>query len=206
MLNYQYQPQLTERWILVNCPKKKVSMDEMEQINIDGQEQPGELYVHRPGTGVPKTWESRKGRARSPDTQIYQEVDKSKEIPTPISSGQGGLFNLGSFFGRPQKGNLNPSLSTTSGSQSVTDLDPKLPKTPRPNLKELGEKRTSIKLVVNEEASPASKVGDADNSTEDVAKVIEKNAGEPGRSLTSTLSRYFPRKRAINITFGSCFH
>jgi len=72
MLNYQYQPQLTERWMLVNCPKKKVFMDEMEQINIDGQEQPGELYVHRPGTGVPKTWESRKGRARSPDTQIYQ--------------------------------------------------------------------------------------------------------------------------------------
>jgi len=37
MLNYQYQPQLTERWMLVNCPKKKVFMDEMEQINIDGQ-------------------------------------------------------------------------------------------------------------------------------------------------------------------------
>jgi len=78
----------------------------------------------------------------------------------------------------------------------VTELDPKLPKTPRPNLKELGEKRTSIKLVVNEEASPPSKVGDADNSTEDVAKVIEKNAGEPGRSLTSTLSRSVSRKRA----------
>ena len=62
MLNYQYQPQLTERWMLVNCPKKKVFMNEMEQINIDGQEQHGELYVHRPGTGVPKTR----------DTQIYQ--------------------------------------------------------------------------------------------------------------------------------------
>ena len=49
---------------------------------------------------------------------------------------------------------------------------------------------------MNEEASPPSKVGDADNSTEDVAKVIEKNAGEPGRSLTSTLSRSVSRKRA----------
>ncbi|RLN16063.1 C2 domain-containing protein [Panicum miliaceum] len=177
--------------------EKKVLMDEVEHINIDGQEQPGGLYVHRPGTGVPKTWESRKGRARSPDTEIYQEVDKSKEIPTPKSSGQGGLFNLGSFFRKnSKKGSLNPSLPTTPGSQSVTELDPKLPKTPRPNLKELGEKRTSIKLVVNEEASPASKVGDADNSTEDVAKVIEKNAGEPGRSLTSTLSRNVSRKRA----------
>jgi hypothetical protein len=39
-------------------------------------------------------------------------------------------------------------------------------------------------------------VGDAENSGEDVAKVIEKNAGEPGRSLTSTLSRKFSRKRA----------
>ncbi|KAG2546378.1 hypothetical protein PVAP13_9KG030042 [Panicum virgatum] len=175
--------------------EKKVLMDEVEHINIDGQEQPGGLYVHRPGTGVPKTWESRKGRARSPDTQIYQEVDKSKEIPTPKSSGQGGLFNLGSFFRKnSKKGSLNPSLPTTTG--SVTELDPKLPKTPRPNLKEIGEKRTSIKLVVNEEASPASKVGDADNSTEDVAKVIEKNAGEPGRSLTSTLSRNVSRKRA----------
>ncbi|PUZ37339.1 hypothetical protein GQ55_9G111700 [Panicum hallii var. hallii] len=177
--------------------EKKVLMDEVEHINIDGQEQPGGLYVHRPGTGVPKTWESRKGRARSPDTEIYQEVDKSKEIPTPKSSGQGGLFNLGSFFRKnSKKGSLNPSLPTTPGSQSVTELDPKLPKTPLPNLKELGEKRTSIKLVVNEEASPASKVGDADNSTEDVAKVIEKNAGEPGRSLTSTLSRNVSRKRA----------
>jgi len=176
--------------------EKKVLMDEVEHINIDGQEQPGGLYVHRPGTGVPKTWESRKGRARSPDTQIYQEVDKSKEIPTPKSSGQGGLFNLGSFFRKnSKKGSLNPSLTTTT-TGSVTELDPKLPKTPRPNLKEIGEKRTSIKLVVNEEASPASKVGDADNSTEDVAKVIEKNAGEPGRSLTSTLSRNVSRKRA----------
>lgn len=181
--------------------EKKVLMDEVEHINIDGQEQPGGLYVHRPGTGVPKTWESRKGRARSPDTQIYQEVDKSKEIPTPKgSSGQGGLFNLGSFFRKSsRKGSfkdVDPSLPTTPGSQSVTEIDPKLPKTPRPNLKELGEKRTSVKLVVNEEASPASKVGITDNSAEDVAKVIEKNAGEPGRSLTSTLSRSVSRKRA----------
>ncbi|KAF8649516.1 hypothetical protein HU200_064271 [Digitaria exilis] len=134
--------------------EKKVLMDEVEHINIDGQEQPGGLYVHRPGTGVPKTWESRKGRARSPDTQIYQEVDKSKETPTPkSSSGQGGLFNLGSFFRKSsRKGSfkdLDPSLPTTPGSQSVTEIDPKLPKTPRPNLKELGEKRTSIKFVVN---------------------------------------------------------
>ncbi|XP_062178719.1 C2 domain-containing protein At1g53590-like isoform X2 [Phragmites australis] len=179
--------------------EKEVLMDEVEHISIDGEEQPGGLYVHRPGTGVPKTWESRKGRARSPDTQIYQEIDKSKEIPTPKSSGQGGLFNLGSFFRKnSRKGSskdLDPSLPTTPGSQSVTELDPKLPETPRPNLKELGEKRTSIKIVVNEEASPACKVGDAENSTEDVAKVIEKNVGEPGRSLTSTLSRKVSRKR-----------
>ena len=51
MLNYQYQPQLTERWMLVNCPKKKVFMDEMEQIDSDGQEQSGGLYVHRPSLG-----------------------------------------------------------------------------------------------------------------------------------------------------------
>ncbi|CAO2175261.1 unnamed protein product [Urochloa humidicola] len=177
--------------------EKKVLMDEMELINIDGQEQSGGLYVHRPGTGVPKTWESRKGRARAPDTQIYQEVDKSKEIPTPKSSGRGGLFNLGSFFRKnSSKASFKGGDPATPSSQIVTELDPKLPEAPRPNLKELGEKRTSIKLVVNEEASPASEVGDADKSREDVAKVIEKNAGEPGRSLTSTLSRNVSRERA----------
>lgn len=110
--------------------EKEVLMDEVEHINIDGQEQPGGLYVHRPGTGVSKTWESRKGRARSPDTEIYQEVDKSKETPTPKSSGQGGLFNLGSFFRKnSRKGSsrdLDPSLPTTPGPQSATELDPKL--------------------------------------------------------------------------------
>ncbi|PWZ09851.1 hypothetical protein Zm00014a_036380 [Zea mays] len=180
--------------------EKKVLMDEVEHINIDGQEQPGGLYVHRPGTGVPRTWESRKGRARNPDTQIHQEVDKQKEVPTPKGSGQGGLFNVGSFFRwNSRKGssrNLDASPPATPGSQSVTELDPKLPQTPRPNLKELGEKRTSIKIVVDEEASPADKVGGAENSGEDVAKVIEKNAGEPGRSLTSTLSRKICRRRA----------
>lgn len=178
--------------------EKEVLMDEVEHINIDGQEQPGGLYVHRPGTGVPKTWESRKGRARTPDTQIYQEVDKSKEIPTPKSSGHGGLFNLGSLFrknSRKESSKGDSSLPTTPGSQRATELDPKLPKTPHPNLKELGEKRTSIKLVVSEEASPARKVEDTDDSTEDVAKVIQKNAGEPGRSLTSTPSRNISRKR-----------
>ncbi|KAJ1282373.1 hypothetical protein BS78_03G047100 [Paspalum vaginatum] len=177
--------------------EKEVLMDEVEHIDIDGQEQPGGLYVHRPGTGVPRTWESRKGRTRSPDTQIHQEVDSSKEIPTPKSS---GLFNLGSFFRKnSRKGSskdLDPSLPATPGSQRVTELDPKLPQTPRPNLKELSEKRTSIKILLNEEGSPADKEGGAENSGEDVAKVIEKNAGEPGRSLTSTLSRKVSRKRA----------
>ncbi|GJN38266.1 hypothetical protein PR202_gb27293 [Eleusine coracana subsp. coracana] len=179
--------------------ENKVLMDEVEHINVDGQEQPGGLYVHRPGTGVPKTWESRKGRARSPDTQIYQEVDKSKEIPTPKSSGQGSLFNLGSFFRKNSKKgsskDLDPNLPTTPGSQSARELDLKLPQTPRPNLKELGERRTSIKVVVSEDPRSAGKVQDAENSTEDVAKVIEKNKGEPGRSLTGTLSRKVSRKK-----------
>uniref|UniRef100_A0A0D9UYX0 C2 domain-containing protein n=1 Tax=Leersia perrieri TaxID=77586 RepID=A0A0D9UYX0_9ORYZ len=178
--------------------EKKALVDEMEQINIDGREQPGGLYVYRPGTGVPKTWESRKGRARNPDTEIYKEVDKSKDVPTPKSSGQGGLFNLGSFFRKnSRKGSsrdLDPSIPTTPGSQSATELDPRTPQTPHPNLKEAGEKRTSIKIV-DEDAKPTSSAGDAEKLTEDVAKVMEKNVGEPGRSLTSILSRKISRKK-----------
>lgn len=178
--------------------ERKVIMDEVEHIDFDGQEQPGGVYVHRPGTGVPQTWESRKGRARNPDTEILQEVDASKEAPpTPTpKSGRGGMFNMGSFFRRnSKKGSFrdpDPSIPTSPGPQSATELDPKLPRTPRPNLKELGEKRTSIKIVVSDDAS---KGGDAGSLTEDIAKVVEKNAGEPGRSLTSTLNRKISMKR-----------
>ncbi|KAM0919518.1 hypothetical protein ACQ4PT_008144 [Festuca glaucescens] len=167
--------------------ENEVVLDEVEHIDIDGQEQAGGVYVHRPGTGVPKTWESRKGRARAPDTEIHQEVDPSKEEPpTPKSSGRGGMFN---FFRRSSKKgsfrDLDPSIPTSPGPQSATEVDPNLPRTPRPNLRELGEKRTSIKIVVSEDASK----GDAESLTEDIAKAVEKNVGEPGRSLTSTLSR-----------------
>ncbi|XP_037405152.1 C2 domain-containing protein At1g53590-like [Triticum dicoccoides] len=196
--------------------ERKVIMDEVEHIDFDGQEQPGGVYVHRPGTGVPQTWESRKGRARNPDTEILQEVDISKEAPpapTP-KSGHGGMFNMGSFFRRNSKKSrdLDPIIPTSPGPQSAPeldpnlprtprqgspDLDPRLPRTPRPNLKELGEKRTSIKIVVSDDAS---KGGDAGSLTEDMAKVVEKNAGEPGRSLTSTLSRKISMKRQDDKT------
>jgi len=171
--------------------ENNVIMDEMEHIDIDGQEQTGGVYVHRPGTGVPKTWESRKGRARAPDTEIYQEVDPSKEAPpTPK---KGGMF---SFLRRSSKKDsfrdIDPNIPKSPGPHGATELDPNLPRTPRPNLKELGEKRTSIKIVVSEDAS---KEGDAEGLTEDIAKVVEKNVGEPGRSATSTLSRKISMKR-----------
>ena len=173
--------------------ENRVILDEVENIDIDGQEQAGGVYVHRPGTGVPKTWESRKGRARAPDTEIYQEVDPSKEAPpTPKSSGRGGMFKM--FRRTSKKGSfrdLDTSIPTSPGPQGGTELDPNLPRTPHPNVKELGEKRTSIKIVVNEDASK----GDAENLTEDIAKVVEKHAGEPDRSVTSTLSRKISMKR-----------
>jgi hypothetical protein len=173
--------------------ENEIVLDEVEHIDIDGQEQTGGVYVHRPGTGVPKTWESRKGRARAPDTEIQQEVDPSKEEPpTPKSSGRGGMF---SFLRRSSKKEsfrgLDPNIPTSPGPQSATEVDPNLPRTPRPNLRELGEKRTSIKIVVGEGANK----GDAESLTEDIAKVVEKNVGEPGRSLTSTLSRKISMKR-----------
>jgi hypothetical protein len=86
---------------------------------------------------------------------------------------------------------LDPNIPTSPGPQSATEVDPNLPRTPRPNLRELGEKRTSIKIVVGEGANK----GDAESLTEDIAKVVEKNVGEPGRSLTSTLSRKISMKR-----------
>ncbi|CAM0880649.1 unnamed protein product [Alopecurus aequalis] len=170
--------------------ENRVIMDEVEHVNIDGQEQTGRVYVHRPGTGVPKTWEARKGRARAPDTEIHQEVDASKEVPaTPKSSRHGGMF---SFLRRGSKKgsfrDIDPSIPTSPGPQGATELDPNLPRTPLPNLKELGDKRTSIKIVVSEDATK-------EEDARSLAKVMEKNVGEPGRSVTSTLSRKISMKR-----------
>ncbi|XP_038897504.1 C2 domain-containing protein At1g53590 isoform X1 [Benincasa hispida] len=56
-------------------------IDNFEPIDVEGQKETG-IWVHRPGSEVPKTWEPRKGRTRRLDTEILREPNES------VSSGE----------------------------------------------------------------------------------------------------------------------
>lgn len=133
--------------------------DEFEPINIKGQEKTG-LWVHRPGSDVTQKWEPRKGRARYPDTRLHRQDNGSTKSPSRSSSPgsrqsdsssneepadgkkprlkiiKTGLHKLSSVFHRsPRKG---------SSRQCQEVVAPP----PPPNLRPIGEKRTSIKVIM----------------------------------------------------------
>lgn len=133
--------------------------DEFEPINIKGQEKTG-LWVHRPGSDVSQKWEPRKGRARYPDTRLHRQDNGSTKSPSRSSSPgsrqsdsssneepadgkkprlkiiKTGLHKLSSVFHRsPRKG---------SSRQCQEVVAPP----PPPNLRPIGEKRTSIKVIM----------------------------------------------------------
>ncbi|CAL9195891.1 unnamed protein product [Musa hybrid cultivar] len=134
--------------------------DEFEPINIKGQEKIG-LWVHRPGSDVSQKWEPRKGRARYPDTRLHREDNGSTKSPSRSSSPRSrqsdsgsneesadgkkprlkiikkGLHKLSSVFHRsPRKGSPRQCQEVVA------------PPPPPPNLWPIGEKRTSIKVIM----------------------------------------------------------
>nr|CAD1839214.1 unnamed protein product [Ananas comosus var. bracteatus] len=165
--------------------------DEFEPIDIEGQEKTG-VWVHRPGSDISQTWEPRKGRARYLESQLLRETNEGfKENPSSPASRshlsdtsneesldvgkshrhaklKRGLGKLSSVFHRsPKKGSERESA------------DVPLP-TPPPNIRPLGEKRISVKLIVDEDIGGKNEGSKLENENERFSP--EKDEGEsPGR-------------------------
>nr|CAD1842478.1 unnamed protein product [Ananas comosus var. bracteatus] len=182
---------------------KKVA-DEYEPINIEGQEKVG-VWVHRPGSNVSQTWESRKGRAHHREIQVNSEDNELKESPSssplatrdissPISDTkekvEGGKRSH-------QQGHTNKGLGGFFG--SVFQPSPRKEK-PREGV---WEKRTSVKLEVDE-VSISSASGNVLESEYIQGKDEGESTGEKNmssnvknnnsRSMKSVISKKGSRK------------
>ncbi|KAG1334958.1 C2 domain-containing protein [Cocos nucifera] len=179
--------------------------DEYEPINIEGQEKTG-IWVHRPGSDVSQTWETRKGRVRYPETQLHREDNECTN--TRESSASGSHFSDCNSNDENVDGNKFYQLRTIKkGLHKIGSVFHKSPSkesprghaenavpTPRPNI--LGEKRTSVNFIVDDNHSGNS--GELDKGEPEsprkghvkgMAKNIVKQAGKSARSLKNVLSK-----------------
>ncbi|XP_072998636.1 C2 domain-containing protein At1g53590-like isoform X1 [Typha latifolia] len=195
--------------------------DEYEPINIEGQEKTG-LWVHHPGSDLSQTWEPRKGRARQPETQVHREdckdsassstsgsqlSDTSSEEnvegnkPGRLGKIKKGLHKLGSVFHKsPRK-----DIPIENDEEPTPTPRPNLPPTPRPNIPAVGEKRTSLTVILDEDCASNNGENKAENSfsspdidkaespgknhVKSKVKSMVQQASKPAQSLKSVLSR-----------------
>ncbi|KAG7581952.1 C2 domain [Arabidopsis suecica] len=186
--------------------------DNMEPINIEGQEETG-IWVHQPGTEVSQIWEPRKGKSRCLDNEIHgagsvrstastspdnesSSSNENQEGKSTMKSVGRGLKKIGLVFhknGKKEechhKGNIEEDI-----------------RSPRINLKALNQKDVGVKFIVEDRLSgpltgrspKGESFGSEDSQhkghMKDVAKSILKHAEKSARHLKHAFSRKGSRK------------
>ncbi|XVF79190.1 hypothetical protein PTKIN_Ptkin14bG0200300 [Pterospermum kingtungense] len=191
--------------------------DHFEPINVEGQQETG-IWVHHPGSEVLQTWEPRKGKARSTETQIHSVLndsfgstvsaasgspksDRSSTEENPDAKNQGnrvkqGLRKIGSVFHRSPKseGNSGPLGEVIQS--------------PHPNLRAVNDKEVLVKYVVDENpsgpssdkvsnegsSSPAASSQESPRRMKHMAKSFLKHAEKSARTIKHVLSRKGSKK------------
>ncbi|CAH2053704.1 unnamed protein product [Thlaspi arvense] len=191
--------------------------DNMEPINIEGQEETG-IWVHQPGTEVSQIWEPRKGKSRCVDNEIRgvpqdasagslrstasaspnesSSPDENQEGKHTMSSVGRGLKKVGLVFHR--NGKREECHHTENMEEDISS--------PRINLKALNKKDSGVRYIVEDRLSgplsgrspKAESVGSEDSQhkghMKDVAKSILKHAEKSARQIKHAFSRKGSRK------------
>ncbi|AEE75544.1 Calcium-dependent lipid-binding (CaLB domain) family protein [Arabidopsis thaliana] len=186
--------------------------DNMEPINIEGQEETG-IWVHQPGTEVSQIWEPRKGKSRCLDNKIQcagsvrstastspnnesSSTDKNQEGKSEMKSVGWGLKKIGLVFHK--NGKKEECHHTGSIEEDI--------RSPRINLKALNQKDVGVKFIVEDRLSgpltgrsPKGESFDSEDSQhkrhmKDVAKSILKHAEKSARHLKHAFSHKGSRK------------
>ncbi|EOA29501.1 hypothetical protein CARUB_v10013073mg [Capsella rubella] len=186
--------------------------DNMEPINIEGQEETG-IWVHQPGTEVSQIWEPRKGKSRCLDNQIQgagsvrstastspnnesSSTDENQEGKSTMKSLGRGLKKIGSVFHR--NGKKEECHHTGNIEEDI--------RSPRINLKALDQKDVGVKFIVEDSLSgpltgrspKGESFGSEDSQhkghMKDVAKSILKHAEKSARHIKYAFSLKGSRK------------
>ncbi|KAL1202401.1 C2 domain-containing protein [Cardamine amara subsp. amara] len=193
-------------------------LDNMEPINIEGQEETG-IWVHQPGTEVSQIWEPRKGKSRCLDNQIRgvthdtpaggvrstASVSPNNESSSPDENQEGkntmksvgrGLKKIGLVFHR--NGKKEECHHTGNIEEDI--------RSPRINLKALNRKDVGVKFIVEDRLSgpltgrspKGESFGSGDSphkgQVKDVAKSIIKHAEKSAKHIKHAFSRKGSRK------------
>ncbi|EAY85558.1 hypothetical protein OsI_06931 [Oryza sativa Indica Group] len=170
---------------------RKISA-EYEPVDIEGLEKV-DVWVHRPGSDVAATWEPRKGRARCQDSRILRENDVYCDSP---KSCQSESQRSDSSTEEPANGKSRHHLhKVKKGLGKLAGAMFKSPKkesddeaspcvTPHPNIKPLGEKRVSVRYVVDED--PSENLSDDQHSS-------------PERGESESPTKRHLRKKAVHM-------
>ncbi|KFK38816.1 hypothetical protein AALP_AA3G164100 [Arabis alpina] len=190
-------------------------MDNMEPINIEGQEETG-IWVHQPGTEVSQIWEPRKGKNRCLDNQIRgvshdtpsgsvrstASASPNNESSSPDEN-QEGKHKMRSV-GRGLKKMFHRNEKKEEG-QHTGNIEDDI-SSPRINLKALNHKDVRVKYIVEDRLSgPLTRIspkgesfGSEDSQNKghmkDVAKSFLKHAEQSARHIKHAFSRKGSRK------------
>uniref|UniRef100_A0A1D1YGC2 C2 domain-containing protein At1g53590 n=2 Tax=Anthurium amnicola TaxID=1678845 RepID=A0A1D1YGC2_9ARAE len=202
--------------LVLNVPEPHMkAAGEYEPINIEGQDTTG-IWVHHPGSDVSQRWQPRKGRERHPDAELLREDNDCTDSRRSVVSGSqhsDSSSNDGNpdghkvhSFGTIRKGvkKVGSLFHRSPRSESPNDSVDPLP-TLRPNLRGMGERSVSVKLVLDENVSgdigkdhaglakksPGKEEPDSPGKghTKEMAKSILKHVGKSAHHLKSVLSR-----------------
>ncbi|CAG7877564.1 unnamed protein product [Brassica rapa] len=193
----------------VTSDKSPRVLDNLEPINIEGQEETG-IWIHQPGTEVSQIWEPRKGRSRCLDNQVRgvphdasvasnesSSPDETQEGKNTVRSVGRGLKKVGLVFRR--NGKKEESGNVEEGVRS-----------PRINLKALNRKDVGVKYIIEDRLSgpltgrslKSESFGAEDSQNKghmkDVAKSILKQAEKSARYLKHMFSPRGSRKSRDN--------
>lgn len=176
--------------------------DNLEPINIEGQEETG-IWVHQPGTEVSQIWEPRKGKSRCVDNNIrgvtLEASTGSNESSSPDENQEGK--NKARYVGKGLKKVFHRNGKKEESGNVEEDV-----RSPRINLKALNRKDVGVKYIVEDRLSGpltgrsprgesfGSEDGQNKGHMKDVAKSILKHAEKSARHIKHAFSRKGSRK------------
>ncbi|KAJ6793434.1 C2 domain-containing protein-like isoform X1 [Iris pallida] len=183
--------------------------DVFEPINIEGQEKTG-IWVHHPGSDVSQSWEPRRGPPRHPDTQLHSE--ELTDSPRSADSWSQRSDNDNDGKKAPRLGTLKRGLkkigsmfhhSSPKYESPRSEKEPTIPFTPRPNVRAVGEKGTTVRVIYDtscdvnpgdpkESSSPDKSEGESPNKGH--MKGIANNIKHAGKSAAHSLKNVLSRK------------
>ncbi|KAK8312460.1 hypothetical protein V6Z11_D01G041800 [Gossypium hirsutum] len=184
--------------------------DHLEPIDVEGQEETG-IWVHHPGSEMSQTWEPRKGKGRSLETQVHKVPNSSFGSSISAASGSSKSDDSSAEENHNPKNRVNRVKQGLRKIGSVFHRSPKneghsgnLGEVPSPheNLRAVNDKEILVKFVVDDNLS-ADKVSNEGSSSpgaespgkmKDMAKSILKHAEKSARSIKHVLSRKGSKK------------